>query len=353
VLGDTSLAVYGEDVHISYYDLNDSALKYAAHDASGWHIEAIAPHAGWYTSLALDGNGNPHISYYDQATYDLRVVFACAPVEGVSAVGPVDLLVGETGVYTATSSPVTATLPITVTWDNGTAGATAVYSWTVPGQHTLTVTAENCGGTVSAAQAITVSELPPTCPRPLSGVSISGFGAGYTDIHYAFAAVTQPLDATLPITYTWSPVPDSGRGTSAPEYQWTAPGVYSITLEAENCGGVVSATHTITISESPPTCPRPLRGVTISGQGTGYTGMACPFGAVSQPPGASEPIVYAWSPEPDTGQGTASATYSWPNPGNENVTVTAGNCGGPVSTTHAIVIKGRVYLPLVMRFPAP
>ena len=67
---------------------------------------------------------------------------------------------------------------------------------------------------------------------------------------YTFDAVITPSDATLPIIYTWSPAPLTGQGTVRVSYQWDTPGVYVITVEATNCGGTVSDTHTITINSS-------------------------------------------------------------------------------------------------------
>ena len=60
--------------HISYYDATNGDLKYAYKDASGWHIETVDSE-GWvgrYTSIALDSNDNPHISYYDETDGDLK-----------------------------------------------------------------------------------------------------------------------------------------------------------------------------------------------------------------------------------------------------------------------------------------
>ncbi|RKZ08354.1 hypothetical protein DRQ25_09265 [Candidatus Fermentibacteria bacterium] len=69
--GQTSLALDAEDhPHISYYDYAYSALKYAYWNGSYWETE-IVDNDGWNgwlsTSLALDSNGYPHISYQDNS----------------------------------------------------------------------------------------------------------------------------------------------------------------------------------------------------------------------------------------------------------------------------------------------
>ena len=82
-------------------------------------------------------------------------------------------------------------------------------------------------------------------------MGISGRTSGYTDTLYTVTGVITPSDATEPITHTWAPQPESGQGTDSASYEWATPGVYTITLTAKNCGGPVSATHTITIPASP------------------------------------------------------------------------------------------------------
>lgn len=72
-----SLALDGNShPHISYgcydYGSSDENLKYAYRDSFGWHIEVVdrAGYTGRYTSLVLDEDGYPHISYLHISDYD-------------------------------------------------------------------------------------------------------------------------------------------------------------------------------------------------------------------------------------------------------------------------------------------
>ena len=90
----TSLALDASGFpHISYYDDTNSALKYAHFNGSfsetAWRFGRAESHGGsWqietadsdlfvglYTSLALDANDHPHISYYDATNNDLRYAY--------------------------------------------------------------------------------------------------------------------------------------------------------------------------------------------------------------------------------------------------------------------------------------
>ena len=64
---------------ISYYDVTNTALKYAWKDSSGWTAQTVhkvgTDVIGKYTSLKLDASGMPHISYYyDSPNNDLYYV---------------------------------------------------------------------------------------------------------------------------------------------------------------------------------------------------------------------------------------------------------------------------------------
>ena len=67
----SSLALDGAgNPRVSYYDETNQDLKYAWRDGAGWHCEVVDRdgNAGMWTSLALDAAGTPRISYFDDTT---------------------------------------------------------------------------------------------------------------------------------------------------------------------------------------------------------------------------------------------------------------------------------------------
>lgn len=52
-------------LHIAYFDDLNQDLKYAHRDGAGWHIETVG-NGGKFTSVALDAQGRPHITYQDE-----------------------------------------------------------------------------------------------------------------------------------------------------------------------------------------------------------------------------------------------------------------------------------------------
>ncbi|MFN0152414.1 MAG: FlgD immunoglobulin-like domain containing protein [bacterium] len=74
----TSLALDSQgNPRITYWDAGNGDLKYAARRGGTWTIETIDATGitGLYTSLALDAQGIPHVSYYDDTADDLRYAF--------------------------------------------------------------------------------------------------------------------------------------------------------------------------------------------------------------------------------------------------------------------------------------
>lgn len=162
-----------------------------------------------------------------QAAAVWPVTVTCRSVAAVAIAGPADLLVGELGAYTATHTPPTATLPVTLTWDNGTVGPTSVYSWTLPGWYAVAVTATNACGGAGATLDVAVCQ-------PVVGVAIGGPADLRVRETGIFTATHFPVTATVPVTITWT------NGSSGPTaaYSWTMPGAYTVTVTATNaCGG--------------------------------------------------------------------------------------------------------------------
>ncbi len=68
----TSIAVDAEELpHISYFDQTNNNLKYAHYSGDSWRIEPVdtVGVVGKYSSIGLDSSDRPHIAYYD-GTYD-------------------------------------------------------------------------------------------------------------------------------------------------------------------------------------------------------------------------------------------------------------------------------------------
>jgi hypothetical protein len=95
-----------------------------------------------YTGTLCVGSNDP-VNPVVQVPLTMTVV-ECTPLTGATITGPVELLVDEAGTYTVTWEPVDATPPILIEWSNGMTEPTTVFSWTVPGTHTVAVSVTNC-----------------------------------------------------------------------------------------------------------------------------------------------------------------------------------------------------------------
>jgi len=88
----TSIAVDSNGIpHISYYDFDGKNLWYSRRfGQTGWTLEQVdSPgDVGQGTSIALDANGLPHIAYYDASNENLR--YAVKTATNLWKTGPID-----------------------------------------------------------------------------------------------------------------------------------------------------------------------------------------------------------------------------------------------------------------------
>jgi hypothetical protein len=103
-----------------------------------------------------------------------------------------------------------------------------------------------------------------------------------------------------------------------------------------------------------------LTGVSITGPTAGSVGEPQVFTAASHPLTASWPVTYTWqaTEQPNVIQTSGfidMIEFTWEIPATKAITVTAENCGKPVTSTHRIIVraKKRTYLPMILKKPAP
>jgi hypothetical protein len=104
----SSIALDLQDVpHISYYDLGNGDLRFASWEAQEigtagiWRVETVDwnGNVGKYSSLAIDHDGMAHISYYDDSAHDLK--YARQLVGGGWLIETVDDSISDVGRYSS------------------------------------------------------------------------------------------------------------------------------------------------------------------------------------------------------------------------------------------------------------
>lgn len=250
------------------------------------------------------------------------------PLEGVTIEGPDSVQVNIDLELTAVVSPSNATTPITYTWTprprlgQDTSQASFRFNQNSLGRQTITVVAtQSSGEPVTATKVITVT------PILLTEVEITPPTVVTVDEPATFRSRIAPNNATRPLSYTWSPEPDSGQGDSQASYTFETAGTQTVTLVVQGPGNIVSDTVTVEVQAGEPGIA--LTDVEIEPQFTlpAQGGEVLEFTAVVSPANASRPITYTWSPTPTTGQGRSIVTYQFMATGTQTITVVATNQG--------------------------
>jgi len=152
VVGDglfTSLVIDNADrPHIACWAGNN--LQYAAYDGSIWQLETVdqSENPGWDISLALDGDGRPHLAYLRSSSGDLAYAWsppACTPIRDVGFDWtPFTPPAGARVSFTGSAA---GTVPLTFTWDWGdgytTTGSTPQHVYTSAGTYIVILQVTN------------------------------------------------------------------------------------------------------------------------------------------------------------------------------------------------------------------
>jgi len=99
-----------------------------------------------------------------------------------------------------------------------------------------------------------VVKLQVATTTPIRDINISGPSRADPGSPCAFTANVTPLNATLPVTYTWQaadqgPIAHSGGLSDTVAFTWCCPGAKTITVVATNAAGtVVTSTHALSVT---------------------------------------------------------------------------------------------------------
>jgi predicted outer membrane repeat protein len=198
-----------------------------------------------------DGDGDPvcDIGSYELDDYHL------VPIVEVIISGPSSGEVLNSYSFTASVTPISATLPVTYMWQatgqmpvTHTRGLsdTASFQWELVGIKAITLTVSNISTTVNAGHLITITDIP-----------ISGLLAGSDSPTWLGSPTT--LSATVAggtnVNFTWV----FGDGTSGMgavlTHTYASEGVYTALVTAANPVGSMTAATEVTVLAPPPPPP--------------------------------------------------------------------------------------------------
>lgn len=215
-----------------------------------------------------------------------------------------------------------------VTGGQGTANATV--NWTAAGTYTVSVTASNPCGNVSATPiSVTVAGAPPATPGPITGADTT-CGGNQT---YTISAVAGAD------SYSWSVsgggTTVSGANSTSYTVNWTTAGTYTVSVTASNaCGSSSAATYQVTVSSGVPATPGPITGSTSVCAGSESYSISAVSGATG----------YTWAVSGGgtitSGQNSTGITVNWTTSGGPyTVSVTPYNvCGNGTAATLNVTV---------------
>lgn len=269
-----------------------------------------------------------------------KVAFGIPPTNLLVS-GPTAALINHTHVFTATVSPLDTTLPLSYTWTTagqppvvqiGNLQNTLSFTWPSPGPQTITVTAVNHLGMVTATHTITL----------------------YTPVQAGFVAT--PTTGIAPVTVNFTNLStgdfitclwDFGDGSTSdvcaePNHIYVTAGVYTVTLTISGPGGTdtLAQSDYVTIYE-------PAQADFIASPTEGIVPLSVNFTNLSI--GDYEACLWEFG-DGMTSQACLDPDHTYTETGVYTVTLSVSGLGGADSFTRSSYIA--VYEPVTAGFSA-
>ncbi|MEM3827658.1 MAG: prepilin-type N-terminal cleavage/methylation domain-containing protein [Conexivisphaerales archaeon] len=242
-------------------------------------------------------------------------------VLSASITGPNQIMTNTAKTYTVSASG--GKPPYTYTWSNGNQGVSTQYSWSTPGNYTISVTVKDSNNNQTTAQ------LNVQVYGTLT-VTIAGPTAGIVNKSYSFQANISGGMSPYQISWSQSYL-ISGNGNTSAVYQFSSPGTYNISVSVtDSLGNTASNVQSITIYNA---LVAQVTGPTSGSTNTQYTFTVTASGGLS-------PYTYSWSTDGFVSQTGNTAVYKWTSGGTKTVTVTVtDSLGNAVSASISVQIS--------------
>lgn len=297
-------------------------------------------------------------------TFSIQAINLCD--NSTATISPIRVYTGPTAQFSANPVPACVNAPVTFSntstlgfnsscanttifnWNFGD-GATLTqfalsnpsHSYALPGNYTVTLTAQNACGTTSFNQIVCIEAAPTpaftispeTACIPFStAVTNTSDTLNSCDVNYTWNVIFNG-SSCLPSSGSWNFTGGTNQNSWQPQFQFTSAGMYIVRLTITNSCGSYIFQDTV-IGQAPPQITLPALGAICAGE------SITPVATVND---CYEPSDnYSWNFTggiPTSSSLLSPGTITYPNPGSFNVTFEASNLCGTVQVTRPLTVN--------------